>query len=275
MKNPTTKDMGKYRKALYVFNSNACRSLRIVYIGICLVLLSKFSIGSSYAEEWNNSFENLKGWEIIRLGNLVDTEWEAVEGFLFASIDCHERIPPVCDKNAAEFLHWRIIKFNFEQLTIVGEEITYPQEGKDGMGELCLFIGKRQDEPLLTAKGYIVSPEEVSQVTFSKDGGYSRGKTKAWYGDIFEKTTRNLTAVFDTGHFQVWTGDDLITDFTDEDIRSIDIVGLLITAHVGGQWFGSRMSNISISDNATIDRNLAVQLRGTQLTTTWGTLKRF
>ncbi len=157
---------------------------------------------------------------------------------------------------------------------MVGEEITYPQEGREGMGELCLFIGKRQDDPDLTVAGYLVSPEEVSKVTFREISRYNRGKTKAWYGNIFQSTTRNLTVVFDSGHFQVLTDDDLITEFIDENIKSIDIVGLLITCHFRGQWFGSRISSISISDEAIIKPNLAVQLRNTQLTTTWGELKQ-
>ncbi len=275
MRNQTTRNRYQYRKYLFVFNFDVCRNLRIVYIGICIVLLSMFSVGHSYSEVWNDSFddEELKGWERFWLGN-GDTKWEAVAGFLFANIRANA-LPPRCDKNTASFLHWKIVQFNFEQLTIVGEEITYPQEGGDGMGELCLFIGKRQDDHDLAVQGYIVSPEEVSKVTFSEIGKYSRGKTKAWYGDIFQNTTRNLTAVFDTGHFQVYTNDDLITEFTDENLETIDIVGLLITCHIGGHWFGSRISSISISDKAIIKPNLAVQLRGTQLTTTWGTLKRF
>lgn len=230
-----------------------------------------------YAKVWKDSFddEELKGWEHIWLGNQDGTKWEAVAGFLFANIRNAGALPPGCDKNTAGFLHWKIVEFNFEQLTMIAEEITYPQEGEDGMGELCLFIGKRQDETELAAEGYIVSPEEISKVTFSEKDGYSRGKTKAWYGKIFKDTTRNLTTVYDSGHFQVWTNQHLITEFLDENLKTIDIVGLLITCHFGGHWFGSRITSISITDKATTDRSLAVRLRGTQLTTTWGLLKQF
>lgn len=252
------------------------RTLKCIHRFLFLLLLSVLLSGHSYAEFWNDSFdEGLKGWQRIWLGNHGDNKWEAVAGFLFADIDSHENLPPICGKNTADFLHWKIVQFNFEQLTIVGEEITYPQEGEDGMGELCLFIGKRQDDPDLTVQGYIVSPEEVSKVTISEKGKFNRGRTKAWYGNIFQDTTRNLTAVFDSGHFQVRTDDVLITEFVDEDLKNIDVVGLLITCHRGGQWFSSRISRISISDEAVIKPNLAVQLRGTQLTTTWGDLKQF
>lgn len=276
MRMKTFKCIHRFYTFLPIFSTVIDKKNIVLKSFLFLVLLCVLLCGHSYAEVWNDSFddEELKGWEQIWLGNPGDTEWEAVDGFLFANIDSHENLPPICDKNAADFLHWNIIEFNFEQLTIVGEEITYPQEGEDGMGELCLFIGKRQDDPDLAVQGYIVSPEEVSKVTFTENGRYSRGKTKAWYGDIFQNTTRNLTVVFDIGHFQVYTNDDLLTEFTDENLKNIDIVGLLITCHRGGQWFGSRISSISITDRAIIKPNLAVQLRGTQLTTTWGELRQ-
>lgn len=234
------------------------------------VLLCVIFSWHCYAKVWKDSFdEELTGWEGIGRGS----RWESVAGFLFANIQCVEQ--PFCDEEyIASFLHWKIVEFDFEQLTMIGEEITYPQEGEDGLGELCLFLGKRQDEPELAAEGYIVSPEEISKVTFSeKKDGYSRGKTKAWYGNIFKDTTRNLRVVFDTGHFHVWTSNHLITEFQDDNFKTIDIVGLLITRHFGAHWFGSRISSISITDK--VDHSLAVQLQDSQLTTTWGLLKQF
>ena len=249
-------------------------SVRIV---LCLILLCVSWGEHSYAEVWTDSFDGdeLIGWKRFGRSNTWHAKWDAVEGFLFASIQNAEVIRPTCEEYAGDFLHWNIIEFNFEQLTIVGEEITYPQEGWQGMGELCLFIGKRQDDPDAAIEGYLVSPEEISRVTLSETGRYSRGKTKAWYGDIFQDTTHNLTAVFDSGLFQVWTNDELITEFFDENIKSIDIVGLIITCHKGGIWFGSRMSNISITDEAIKRNPLDVKLQSTQLATTWGGLKRF
>lgn len=263
-------------RSLSIFKLVVVRKQIIIKSFLSLVLLFVFLSGHSYAKVWNDSFddEELKGWEQFGKGNNGDAKWQSVGGILFANIWADD-LPPRCDKNTGDFLRWKTIQFNFEQLTIVGEEITYPQEGEDGLGELCLFIGKRQDDPDLSVEGYLISPEEVSRVTFSEIGKYSRGKTKAWYGNIFESTTRNLAAVFDSGHFQVWTDGDLIIEFVDENIKSIDIVGLLITCHFGGEWFGSRISSITITDKAISKGNLAVQLRGTQLTTTWGELKRW
>ena len=243
--------------------------LPVLLISVLLCVIFNYHC---YAKVWKDSFdEDLTGWEGIGRG----ARWEIVAGILFANIQCVEQ--PFCDEEyLASFLHWKIVEFDFEQLTMIGEEITYPQEGEDGMGELCLLLGKRQDEPDFSVEGYIVSPEEISRVTFSeKKDGYSRGKTKAWYGNIFKDTTRNLTVVFDTGHLQVWTSNRLITEFQDDNFKTIDIVGLLITRHFGVDWFGSRISSISITDRSTTDRSLGVQLQGTQLTTTWGSLKRF
>ena len=243
--------------------------LPVLLISVLLCVIFNYHC---YAKVWKDSFdEDLTGWERIWLGNRRGGGWEAIAGFLFANIEGGCIDPPFCDENPAGFLHWKIVEFDFEQLTMIGEEITYPQEGEDSLGELCLFLGKRQDEPELAAEGYIVNPEEVSKVTFSEKDGFSRGKTKAWYGNIFKDTTRNLTVVFNTGHFQVWTKNRLITEFQDDNLKTIDIVGLLITWR--GGWFGSRISSISITDK--VDHSLAVQLRGAQLTTTWGGLKRF
>lgn len=252
------------------------KTFKCIHRFLFLLLLSVLMCGNSYARVWQDSFDNeaLKDWNRIRKDNPWRAKWEIIGGLLFSEIVKVGNVR-LCEENTADFLHWKIIKVNFEQLTIVGEEITYPQEGEDGMGELCLFIGKRQDDPDLKIEGYIISPEEISKVTISEKGKYSRGKTKAWYGNIFENTTRNLTAVFDKGHFQVYTDDDLITDFIDENLKSIDFVGLLITCHRGGRGFNANISSISISDKATIKRDLAIQLQGTQLTTTWGKLKRF
>ncbi len=253
--------------------------MKIVKPFLSLVLLCVFLSGYSYAGVWKDTFEErLIGWERYWGGiwGGRNVKWQVLAGFLFANIGNFEKFPPICDENTGDFLHWKISRSNFKQLTIVGEELAYPQEGKYGLGELCLFIGKRQDDPGLVIEGYIVSPEEVSKVTLSKNDGYGyrRGKTKAWYGDKFQKTTHNLTAVFDTGHFQVLTDDNLIAEFDDENIKSIDTVGLFLTCHVGGMWFGSRISSISLTDKAIIKPNLVVQLRGTQLTTTWGAMKR-
>ena len=277
MRMKTSKCIHRFYTFLPIFSTVIDKKKIVLKTFLSLVVLSVLLSGHSYAEVWNDSFddEELKGWERIWQRNPWHAKWEVIEGFLFANIQNADGLPPICGENTADFLHWKIIQFNFEQLTIVGEEITYPQEGGEGMGELCLFIGKRQDDPDLTVEGYIVSPEEISKVTVSENGKFNRGKTKAWYGNIFQNTTRNLTLAFDSGHFQLYTNEDLIAEFIDENLKNIDIVGLLITCHRGGRWFGSRISSISISDEAIIKHNLAVQLRGTQLTTTWGKLKQF
>lgn len=242
-----------------------------------LLLLSVVMCKNSNAKVWIDSFDDdtLEDWNRVRKANPWRVNWDVLGGYLFVGIRSPGGAEPLCFEHTADFLHWRIIKENFKQLTIVGEEITYPQEGKDGMGELCLFIGKRQGDPDLTVEGYIVSPEEISKVTISDSGRYFRGKTKAWYGDIFQNTTRNLTLTFDSGHFRLYTNKDFITEFVEENLDTIDVVGLIITCHRGGRWFGSRISGISISDKVIIKSDLAVQLQGTQLTTTWGELKQF
>ena len=248
----------------------------ILTIVLCTVLLSVFLCGHSYAGVWRDTFHDaeLKGWQRTAEHNPWNARWEAVEGILFSQIQ-RVRNTAECEKNAADFLHYNAHQFNLDRLTLIGKEITYKQEGPRGMGELCLFLGKRRIAPHFVVEGYIVSPEETSKVTFSEKDDYSRGKTKAWYGDKFPFTTNHLKVVFDSGRFRVFTDEVLLTEFIDNRFSQINVVGLLITCHFGAEWFGSRISSFSISGAGIPDHNLAVQLQGTQLTTTWGQLKRF
>ena len=246
----------------------------IIKIAFSVVLLSIFAIGQGSAGVWVEPFEDeeLNGWESPV--EYWSARWEAVEGMLFARIQRPDD-RAICKRNITDFLHWKAIQFQLEQLTMVGTEMIYPQEGDRGMGELCLFLGKQQIAPDFAVEGYIVSPEETSKMTFSENDAYSRGKTKAWYGDKFPFTTDHLKVVFDSGQFQVFTNEVLLTEFTDKHITKIDVVGLVITCHFGGEWFGARMSRLSISGADVPNQSLAVQLRGTQLATTWGNLKQF
>ena len=263
---------------LFISDSDVVTGRRkcIIKIVLCAVLLSIFAIGQSSAGVWHDTFEDeeLNGWERTAEQNLWSARWEVVAGILFSQIrGPHDR--PICKKNAADFLRWNAIQFNLERLTVTGREINYPQRGPDSMGELCLFLGKRRAAPHFAVEGYIFSPEETSKVTFSKKNDYSRGKTRAWYGDKFPFTMHQLKVVFDSGQFQLFTNGILLTEFVDEHFMQINVVGLLVTCHFGGNWFGANISSFSISGGKIPDHNLAVQLQDTQLTTTWGELKQF
>ena len=248
----------------------------IVKTFLSLLLLSVILSGHSYAGVWRDTFDGneLNGWKRTAERNHWSPRWEVVEGFLFAKISRGANAGS-CGKKTADFLHWNIHEFQLDHLTVVGRKIKYLQEGWHGMGELCLFLGKRKPNPDFAVEGYIFSPEETSRVTFSTKNDYSRGKTRAWYGDKFPFTTHHLKADFDSGQFQLWTNGVLLTEFVDNHFTEIDVVGLLVTCHGGGEWFGASISSFSVSGRGIPDHNLAVQLRKTQLTTTWGQLKRF
>ncbi len=276
MKKKTINDILRFYKSLSVFNLTSDCKKRIIKNVLCLVLLSVFLGGHSYAGVWRDSFddEELKGWERIAEGDPWNGRWEVVEGILFSQIR-KPRNSPRCEKTAADFLHWKTHQFQLDRLAVTGTKINYPQEGPDGMGELCLFLGKKLPIAGFAVEGYIFSPEETSKVTFSEKDDYSRGKTETWYGDKFPFTTRHLKAVFDSGQFQLFTDGVLLTEFVDDHFTEIDVVGLLITCHFGGEWFGANISSFSVSGNSIPNHNLAVQLQETHLTTTWGQLKRF
>ena len=264
-----------------------CRSLSILKLVLgrkqiiintflCLGFLSVLLSGYSYAGVWRDTFDGteLNGWKRTAERNHWSPRWEVVEGFLFAKISRGANAAS-CGIKTADFLHWNIHEFQLDRLTVVGRKIQYLQQGWHGMGELCLFLGKRKPIPDFAVEGYIFSPEETSSVTFSTKNDYNRGRTRAWYGDKFPFTTRHLKVVFDSGQFQLFTNSVLLTEFVDKHFTEIDVVGLLVTCHIGGEWFGASISSFSVSGSGIPDHNLAVQLQKTQLTTTWGELKRY
>ena len=248
---------------------------RIIRNFLCLILLSVVFCGHSAAGVWRDSFddEELKDWKTTLVGGAWGTSWEVAEGFLFGKLG-GLRGQPRCDETAGGFIRWNAHNIRLKELTVIGRKIIYPQKGPYGFGELCLFMGKLVDIDDFEVKGYIFSPEETSKVSFSI-GSYSRGSTRAWYGDKFPLTSEHLEAVFDSGKFQLFTKDVLLTEFVDNDFTEIDVVGLLVTCHVGGHWFGGGISSFSVSGLGIPDHNLSVELRETHLATTWAQIKRF
>lgn len=270
-----TKNIRSLRKLINPFNPVAGKKQVIVKNLLSFVLFSVFLSGHSYAGTWQDTFngDELKGWKRTAEHNFWNAKWEVVEGLLFSRLQTLGA--EQCEKNTADFLLWNAHQLKFDRLEVIGTEIDYPQEGPNGMGELCLFLGKKLHNVDSAVEGYIFSPEETSKVTFSEKDGYSRGKTKAWYGNKFPFTTQHLKVVFVSGEFHLFTNGVLLTQFADNHFLEIDVVGLLITCHFGGQWFGANISSFSVSGNGIPNRNLAVQLDSTQLTTIWGALKKF
>ncbi len=261
---------------LSIFNLVMDRKQRIIKTFLCLVFLSVLLCGHSSAGTWRDTFDEneLNGWERIAEHNPWNARWKVLGGILFSQIR-KPREPLIPDKDIADFLQWTGMPFRLDQLTVIGTEIIYPQGGKLGMGELCLFLGKRRAVPHFAVEGYIFSPEETSRVTFTANGDYSRGKTKTWYGDKFPFTTRHLKVVFDSGEFKVFTNKDLLAEFIDARFTEIDVAGLLITSHIGEVWFGAHISSFSITGQRIINQNLAVQLKEMQFVMTWAHLKQF
>ena len=176
-----------------------CCKRRIISNLLCSILLSVVLCGHCNAGVWRDSFddEELKDWKTTLVGAAWGTSWEVAEGFLFGKLG-GLRGQPVCDETAGDFLWWIAHEIHLEELTVIGRQIIYPQQGPYGLGELCIFLGKLVDIDDFQVKGYIFSPEETSKVSFSK-GTYSRGETRAWYGDKFPLTSEHLEVVFNSG----------------------------------------------------------------------------
>ena len=248
-----------------------------VNIILCSVLFSVFAIGHSHAGTWRDNFDDidLNGWELLVKENPWFATWEFDEffnpGILIATIEK----PKQEGVTAADFLHWNAHQFQLNKLTVVGEEVRYEQHAQNVTGELCLFLGKQQPAPDF-AEGYIVSPEKTTKMQFTENGVYKKGEVKADYGLMFRLTSDHLKVVFDTGKFQLFTQDRLITEFFDAEITMIDVVGLMVVHEFPGRWFEGLISTFSVSGSGIPNHNtLDVQLQETHLTTCWGKLKRF
>ena len=262
-----------FRKLLSIFNLVVGRKKYIIKIVICLLFLSVFVIMQSYAGTWRDLFDGkiLNGWERGLEVNRWSATWKTENGLLSARIEKPEQ----WFIRAADFLLWNAHKFKLNRLVVVGEGIHNGRFPDDIKGQLCLFLGKRRPSPDY-AEGYIFTPTYTETTAFSEKGVYQTGDIKASYSDRFQLTSKHLKVVFDKGKFQLWTHDILLTEFFDDfEIDFIDVVGLIVW-HVGMEvWSTASISTFSISGRDIPNHNsLDVQLRSTQLTTTWGKLKR-
>ena len=241
------------------------------------VFLCAFLSVHSDAGTWIDNFDdiNLNGWERIVEEDPWFASWEVADPLEFEYLLAIIGKPKQEQVTAADFLYWNAHQFQLDKVTVVGEKIRYPRGDRFISGELCLFLGKRQPFPEF-AEGYIFSPEKTTEMRFTENGVYTKGEVKADYGLMFRLTSGDIRVVFDTGKFQLFTQDLPITEFVDDEIPKIDVVGLMCVFEFPGERFKGTISTFSITGSGIPQSNvLDVRLREEQLTTTWSKLKRF
>ena len=207
----------------------------ITNIVLWTVLLSVFLSEHGYAGTWRDTFDGneLNGWERIVEENPWRADWKLVKGALYSDI---VNRPPE-QFTIADFLRWNAHQFELNRITVEGKEINYSLHGQILLsGQFCLFLGKQKPAPDF-AEGYIFSPEETAKMRFSVTGEFIKGETQAKYGLMWRLTRGHLKVVFDTGRFQLFAQDILVTEFSDANIDVIDVVGLLILCDWHADWF--------------------------------------
>ena len=259
----------------FLYILKICMRKYITNIALWIVFLCVFLSVHSFAGTWTDEFNEveLNGWERISDTNPWLAKWILLSdlGKLYAKISQ----PNQKKVTAADFLHWNLHDFQLRQLTLVGEDIRYNRHADNRSGEICLFIGKKQNAPNF-AKGYIFSPEKITKMQFNADGDYKMGVVIAEYGLMFRLTSGDIRVVFDTGKFRLFTQDLFIEEFIDADINMVDVIGLVVLHRFPGEWFKGTISTFSVSGKDIPNNNtLNVHQHSTQLTTTWGELKRF
>lgn len=243
----------------------------LIKIGLCVLLSSAFTIGFSQAGTWRDEFDEAKlnDWERILDDNPWSATWETEGGLLITSIQKPNHI----QVNASDLLRWKARQFQLPRLTVVSKGIHYGLFEHNVRSELSLFLGKRKLAPNFI-EGYVFSPEDIEKLTITAKGVYKFGKTKAQYHERFHVTTNHLKVVFDTGKFRLFTQDILLTEFIDDEMVLIDVVGLIISYRPFGDHSMASINAFSISGQDIPNHNfLDVQLRGTHLASTWGSLK--
>ncbi len=257
-----------------LYTTNQVRETRryIRRIAFCIVFLSCFINGYSYAGTWRDLFDQAKphDWERLVEVNRWETEWNTMDGRLIVSINKHgpAHVP------AADILRWKAQRFKLNRLTVVGENIAREPTLKEGnSGVLCLFLGK-WNAASDSAEGYFFGPTYTERMRFTAKGVYKLGRSKGHYRDRLPLTSGHLKVVFENSRFRLFTEDILLLDFIDEDIIFVDLVGVVIILGPFAKWSLSSISTFSISGRDIPNHNsLDVQVGGNQLTTIWGRLK--
>ncbi len=265
----------KLKRSFYplCISNNTIRETRryTIKVVFCVMLLSCFIIGYSYAGTWRDLFDQAKlhDWERLAEVNRWETEWNIKGGRLIARINKPQQIHTI----ASDILRWKAREFNLNRVTVVGEEIPYNRFLQDGNGELCLFVGKWNAASEF-ADGYLFSPVRTEKMGFTAKGIYKFGRTKGHYSDRLPLTSKHLKVVFENSRFRLFTEDILLLDFIDDEIIFVDLVGLILFYKPFGNLSTASISTFSISGRDIPNHNfLDIRLRRDQLTTIWAELK--
>ena len=176
------------------------------------------------------------------------------------------RVLPNPHTISTHFLEWTAVSFEADSLTVMA---TLPVQKNLNFGiALGKHISREIFGPFIEC--YIFrranSVKGVYKIS-AWAAGFSARAGKAPQGKLGE-TIEHIKIVFETGRFRMFSGNDLMADFKDEDFRTIDAVGIYTITSEGVEQRG-QIDDFVISGPSIPDRKPFGKL-----VMTWGHLKK-
>lgn len=248
------------------------------HILVC-VLAVPVLVSASFGGTWRDSFEDgvLNGWE----QDIAESEggewrvcWKARADSLEVRVDdirpWNPDIPRLFN-HAIAFLELIAFELDGEHLVVNGLSIK-----GEGM-TFGIAIGQRYppSDGRLGIVYHFSSWGHILKLSFSGNGGI-RGLKPPKINYVNPKKPvdiqiEHLKVLFDTGHFQLFSADNLVAEFVDPEYKTVDLVGMMILGEVPGT--GS-LDEFIISGPGILDGTGSVAVHFmTKLATTWGGIK--
>ena len=230
---------------------------------LTLVLLSYCSVPCK-AGVWRDNFNDgdANGWQVFTP--------------LPAAVEVHDRVLefrllPHPHELANHLLEWTAVRFEADSLTV---DAKFPNQVQTHFG---IFLGRHISHkifgPLIECYAFLRSNRVFGVAIISALHGGASGRAGKAHGDRRGASIEQIRIVFKSGRFQMFAEDKLMADFSDDDFRTIDAVGVYAgTSRAVESWI--QIANFVISGPSIPDGTGYPVKLGGNLSTTWGHVKK-